>query len=195
MRATRARPDPDEERSLEPRASSSAAVPERAHAAAPAPAQVLSLQQTAGNAAVARLIGGGPVLARVGGPVVAPAGPAAVHHTQAELDAMTLSDFDAYATEQADWATEPNRPAATPEMPDAYKRRLRNLLEFAREDDGGQQPVLAGCGGMTVSDLLATGLDGSARAELRTYARAVAQSHVTVRLGALTDVARARIYG
>src|SRR5215210_6007107 len=179
MRATRARPDPDEERSLEPRASSSAAVPERAHAAAPAPAQVLSLQQTAGNAAVARLIGGGPVLARVGGPVVAPAGPAAVHHTQAELDAMTLSDFDAYATEQADWATEPDRPAATPEMPDAYKRRLRNLLEFAREDDGGQQPGLAGC----------------ARAELRTYARAVAQSHVTVRLGALTDVARARIYG
>jgi len=83
---------------------------------------MLSLQQGAGNAAVSRM-----VLARQVPPVAPPA-PAAVHHTKAELDAMTLTDFDAYATDQADWATEPNRPAATPAMPEDYKRKLRRLL-------------------------------------------------------------------
>ena len=150
---------------------------------------MLSLQQGAGNAAVSRM-----VLARQVPPVAPPA-PAAVHHTKAELDAMTLTDFDAYATDQADWATEPNRPAATPAMPEDYKRKLRRLLEYAREDDGGRQPILAGCGGMTVQDLIATGLDGVVRNELRHYGRAVAQSTVTVQLGSTTDVARARQYG
>ena len=150
---------------------------------------MLSLQQGAGNAAVSRM-----VLARQVPPVAPPA-PAAVHHTKAELDAMTLTDFDAFATDQADWATEPNRPAATPAMREDYKRKLRRLLEFAREDDGGRQPILAGCGGMTVQDLIATGLDGAVRNELRHYGRAVAQSTVTVQLGSTTDVARARQYG
>jgi hypothetical protein len=150
---------------------------------------MLSLQQGAGNAAVSRM-----VLARQVPPVAPPA-PAAVHHTKAELDTMTLTDFDAYATDQADWATEPNRPPATPAMPEDYKRKLRRLLEYAREDDGGRQPILAGCGGMTVQDLIATGLDGAVRNELRHYGRAVAQSTVTVQLGSTTDVARARQYG
>jgi uncharacterized protein YgiM (DUF1202 family) len=127
--------------------------------------------------------------------VVAPPPPAAVHHTRAEIDAMDLRTFDAYATEQADWATEPNRPAATPAMPEDHKRKLRRLLEFAREDIGGQTPILSGCGGMTVSDLLATGLDGTVRRELRDYSQAVAQTKVTVQLGSTDDVARAREYG
>src|SRR5262245_19716381 len=126
------------------------------------------MQRGLGNAAVSAMLarnGAGP-------PVAAPAGPSVTHHTRAELDAMTLSEFDSFAEAQADWASEPGRPASDPPLDAAYKQKLRNLLEFAREDAGGVRPVLAGCGDMTVHDLLATGLAAPhVRADLRAYAR------------------------
>ena len=183
MRRAEERSEPGDERVARP---SEAQAPVHAEGEI---ARMLSLQRGAGNAAVSRM-----VLARQVPPVAPPA-PAAVHHTQAEIDAMTLSDFDAYATDQADWATEPNRPAADSPMPADHVRKLRRLLEFAREAGGGSQPILAGCGGMTVSDLLATNLDGAVRDELRHYGQAVAQTTVTVQLGPVSDVARAREYG
>jgi hypothetical protein len=81
-------------------------------------ARVLAMQRGAGNAAVSAALGGRR-LNRVGAPVVAPPAPAsppAGHRTQAQLDAMTLADFNTYAEGQADWASEPGRPAATPPL-------------------------------------------------------------------------------
>ncbi|WP_028057569.1 SH3 domain-containing protein [Candidatus Solirubrobacter pratensis] len=158
--------------------------------AAPAVGRLLALQRAAGNSAVTAM------LARIGGaPAVAPPPVASVHHTQAELEAMTLEEFERFAEGQADWAAEPGRPAATPTLGPAFKAKLRALLEFAREDDGGVRPVLAGCGTMTVRDLVATGLTFSVRAKLRSYAQAVAQSHVTIQVQPTADVARAQVLG
>lgn len=163
---------------------------------------VLALQRGVGNAAVAAMLRGGPQVSRTvtattaPGPTAPAAGPDAAHHTRAELDAMTLSEFDIFAEAQADWATEPGRPASTPPLPAAYREKLRVLLEFAREDEGGIRPVLAGCGTMTVHDLVGTGLGNTARTKLRRYAQAVAQvPRVTVELQQTADVARAMLYG
>jgi hypothetical protein len=57
------------------------------------------------------------------------------------------------------------------------------------------KPVLAGCGTMTVADLIATGLAAPVRNKLRAYAQAVAQSHVTIEVQQTTDVARAQVLG
>jgi hypothetical protein len=141
---------------------------------------VLSLQQTAGNAAVAG------VLRQAAAP--AAAGPAAVHHTAAELYAMTLTDFDDYASKQADWHADSSIPAAD-------RTKLRNLLEFARENHFGDKPILTACGDMTVRDLVDTGLTSVVRSRLRTYSIAVAQSEETIELDSTTDVAKARDLG
>ena len=158
---------------------------------------ILALQQGAGNAAVAALLGRTPApagtLARDAGPALLP-GEAVVHHTQAEIDAMTLSQFHRFAADQADWATEPGRPAATPKMPRDHIAKLRDLLEFAREKEGGTQPVLAGCGQMTVSALLANGLDVPTRELLRRYGRSVARVGVVVGLEPVADLKRALDY-
>jgi hypothetical protein len=199
------------EQAAQPQAAASAKADSVAEptGAALSPSGILGLQRSFGNAAVSAMLAARsaapPALARQGaGPVAAPAGPAAppapaapaaTHHTRAELDAMTLGEFNTFAEEQADWASEPGRPPATPAMDRDYIAQLRRLLEFAREDDGGTRPVLAGCGGMTVHDLLATRLTAKVRAELRRYSRAVARTAVTVELQAVTDVARARQYG
>jgi hypothetical protein len=160
---------------------------------APAVNRVLAMQRGLGNAAVSAM------LARNGGaspPVAAPAGPAAVHHTKAELDAMTLSEFETFAEAQADWASEPGKPASDPPLDPAFKQKLRNLLEFAREDAGGVRPVLAGCGDMTVHDLVATGLNSTVRNDLRSFGQAVAQApQVTIELQPMADVAKARQLG
>ena len=166
--------------------------PERASPAPPASAtRLLALQRSAGNAAVSAM------LARQGAPAApaAPASPAVTHHTQAELEAMTLADFNAFAEAQADWASEPGRPSGTPVLPSAFVAKLRILLEFAREDEGGVKPVLAGCGTMAVHDLVASGLSVPVRNKLRAYAQAVAQSHVTIEVQQISDVARAQVLG
>ena len=64
-------------------------------------ADVMALQRTAGNRAVAAM------LSRAPGPV-APVVPdpraiAAEEHTVAELEAMTLEEFHSYTERQADW--------------------------------------------------------------------------------------------
>ncbi len=186
-----------------------APLPDPPAKAVPAPAPhasltaggVLALQRSAGNAAVTAMLGGRSPLSRTvtattaPGPTAPVAGPDAAHHTRAELEAMTLSEFNAFAEAQADWATEPGRPATTPPMPAAFREKLRVLLEFSRESEGGTQPVLAGCGTMIVHDLVATGLGNTVRGKLRRYAQAVAQAHVTVELQQTADVARAQQFG
>jgi hypothetical protein len=166
--------------------------PESPAPRAPAVNRVLAMQRGLGNAAVSAM------LARNGtSPPAAPvAGPAVTHHTRAELEAMTLSDFETFAQAQADWASEPGRPASDPPLDPAFKQKLRNLLEFAREDAGGVRPVLSGCGDMTVHDLIGTGLTTVVRNKLRSYSQAVAQApDVTVELQPITDVARAQVLG
>jgi len=61
-------------------------------------------------------------------------------------------------------------------------------------EEGGDQPVLSGCGGMTVASLLATGLDDPTRGLLRRYSRAVARVGVAVQLKPVADVNRALDY-
>jgi hypothetical protein len=182
-------PDPKQEKA-EPAPVAEPAAP----AAAPMSAnRVLAMQRTAGNATVSAMLGT-RVLAR--DPPLAPAPPSPVtHKTRAEIDAMTLSDFDTFAEGQADWANEPGRPSGTPAIPPFHIERLRKLLEFAREEDAGRKPILAGCGTMTVADMVATGLSSRVRSDLRFYSAAVAQTHVTAEVQQTADVAKARRYG
>src|SRR5690348_18390205 len=102
------------------------------------------MQRGMGNAAVSAM------LARNGtSPPAAPAaGPSVTHHTRAELDAMTLTEFESFAQAQADWASEPGRPASDPPLDATFKQKLRNLLEFAREDAGRSEERRVGkeCG-------------------------------------------------
>jgi hypothetical protein len=113
------------------------------------------LQQTAGNQAVAALV------ARAPAPVATPT--AAAYKPPADLDTLTLGGLNDYAKQQADWARDPALPAA-------QRDSLINLLEFARS---GDKAPLAPCDGMTVHDLLATGLTPDVREKLRTYGRGV----------------------
>ncbi|MEW6582311.1 MAG: SH3 domain-containing protein, partial [Actinomycetota bacterium] len=150
--------------------------------------EVLGVQATAGNVAARRLVDAR--LSRTGGPAVAPVAPppgAVTRHTAAEIRAMTLAEFESFATRQADWGLDPGLAADV--------EALRGLLEFAREEEAGKRPILSGCGRMTVADLLATGMTDGVRTELRAFGQAVAQSHPTVRLQATADVAKARGYG
>ena len=149
-----------------------------------APALVQSWQRSAGNAAVAQRLTGA-IVQRVN----------AVHHTEVEIQAMTLSGFDEYARKQADWENEPGRPAATPPLPDASRIKLRALLEWARSKDGGQQAVLAACGGMKVSELLATGMTDPVKQQLRAYAIAAAQAAPTAEVDTTADLVKAQSIG
>lgn len=149
---------------------------------------VALVQSSAGNAAAQRLLSSAR-LARVGPPPPPPPPGAVTHHTTAEIKAMTLEAFDKYAKSQADWALDPGVAAD--------KAPLQALLEFARAEELGLQPVLGACGDMTVQALVDTGLDAAARDDLRIYSRAVVQSpaHPTVKLVAVDNVGKARIYG
>jgi hypothetical protein len=148
---------------------------------------VALVQATAGNAATQRVLSGARV-ARAGPPPPPPPG-AVTHHTTAEIKAMTLTAFDRYAKDQADWALDPGVAAE--------KGQLQALLEFARAEELGLRPILGGCGDMTVQALLDTGLDAAARDDLRFYSRAVVQSeaHPTIKLQAVDNVGKARVYG
>ena len=148
------------------------------------PALVQSWQRSAGNAAVAQRLTGTTVQ-RV----------PAVHHTEAEIQAMTLTEFDGYAKKQADWENEPGKPAATPALPDASRVKLRGLLEWARSKDGGQQAILAACGEMKVSDLVATGMTDPVKQQLHAYALAAAQAVSTAEVDTISDLAKAQKIG
>jgi hypothetical protein len=176
----------------EPDAAAQAEPAARPSPQAPDPHGILALQRGAGNAAVAALLGGSrvPKLARF---ELLP-GEAVVHRTKAQIDAMTLSAFNDYAEQQADWAMEPGRPPATPKMTPDEIAKLRQLLEFAREEDGGKQPILAGCGDMRVTALLAVVGDVATRELLRRYGRAVARVGVAVKLKPVAFVDRALDY-
>jgi len=145
---------------------------------------VQTWQRSAGNAAVAQRLAG-PTIQRV----------AATYHTEAEIRAMTLTEFDAYAKKQADWENEPGKPAATPAMPDASRALLRSLLEWARSKDGGQQAILAACGEMKTSDLLATGMTDPVKQQLHAYAVAAAQVAPTAEIDTIGDLAKAQKIG
>lgn len=124
-------------------------------------AGLLELQRSAGNRAVAALVG----LQRAGGPPVAPAPapPATAFRPVADFDTLTVSAFNAYANERPDWA-------ADPALPTARRGTLRAVLEFARD---GAPPPLAPMGDMPVRDVETHGLATDARTKLRDYARAV----------------------
>ena len=147
-------------------------------------AQIESWQRTAGNAAVAQRLSG-PVVQRV----------PSSHHTEAEIRAMTLGEFDAYARNQADWENEPGRPAADAPMPDAARAELRALLEWGRSKVEGAQGMLTACSGMKVSDLTATGMTAPVKEQLQTYAIAAAQLVPTAEVDTVDDVGKATAIG
>jgi hypothetical protein len=148
------------------------------------PSGIQFWQRSVGNAAIVQRLAP-PTVQRV----------AATHHTEAEIRAMSLRDFDAYAKKQADWENEPGKPAATPALPDASRVQLRALLEWARSKDGGQQAILAACGGMTVSDLLGTAMTDPVKQQLRTYSIAAAQAAPTAEVDTIDDLAKAQKIG
>lgn len=123
-----------------------------------------------------------PVAAPPPAPVVTPAS----YQNAAALYAMTLNDFDSYATQQADWANSP----APNALSASDKRILRSILEFGRAPD-----ILNGCGTMTVQSLKDKGMAASVRTPLRIYSRAVAQSVPTVELHQTDDVDQAIEFG
>ncbi|MGD9932312.1 MAG: SH3 domain-containing protein [Dehalococcoidia bacterium] len=139
---------------------------------------MLAAQPLLGNRAVARMV------QRVGGPPppLAPAGPAVAHKTEAEFDAMTLGDFDAFARSQADWAADPALPAPR-------RKSLLKVLEWARVQPAN---AVAACSGMKVTDLEA--LPNAKLKQLNTYSRAVGGTE-TISVNQIDDPAKAIEWG
>jgi hypothetical protein len=145
-----------------------ARAPARLHAAGPARAgsahasadqsAVLDLQRDVGNQAVASLLGGGAGVLRAG-----PGKAGGSFKPIADIDAMTLKDFDDYAKAIVDWSLDPT-------LPKARKKSLTDVLEFARSGD--PQP-LEPCAEMPLTDIEGTKLKPDVRTKLRAYARAV----------------------
>lgn len=171
-----------------PDADRDPAAARRPSSAAPARAVtgILALQRSAGNAAVTRVLHspGGPAAAPPGAFIGPPAPPLAAAKSLADLDALTLSEFDSYATAQADWSLDRA-------LPPPAKRQLMTLLEWAR----GHGEVLTGCGRMTVAALRATGLSTATRRDLRLYSQGAEGQADTVRLPAVSDVGKALAWG
>ena len=134
---------------------------------------IVALQRTVGNAAVATALATGTrrQAAIMRQPVE--------HHTAVDINAMTLSDFNSFAERQADWHADTSIPRE-----DANK--FRTLLEFARHVEAGKKPILAGCGGMTVHELVTSTATPATRELLRRYGGAVAQVRPTVALEPVT---------
>jgi hypothetical protein len=141
------------------------------------PAQVLALQRGAGNAAVAKLMR-----------LVTPT--PVVQHTVAEVRAMTLGAFAAWARQQADWRTGPDfqLPANA-----AVRDQLFQLLEWA--EAGADRPVLSACREMNVGALVGAGLPGGGdRTAMQAYANAVADDTFDID-SAGADMAKAVRWG
>jgi Domain of unknown function (DUF4157) len=96
--------------------------------------------------------------------------------TGAAIEAMTLTQFDAYARTQADWATGP--------AIGADKDKLWQLLEKARAEEA----FLAGCGPMRVSGLIGAMADGKRLAALEQYCAAVHKDRPTVEIEPIADL-------
>lgn len=118
------------------------------------PSTALHLQRHVGNRAVTTALAGTPVVSRV---------PVVPFRPVADFDTMTLGDLHSYARSRPDWDMDP---ALTP----ARKKKLDNVLEFARAGD--PQPV-GPCDRIPVKDLEANGLSPVDRGKLRNYSRAV----------------------
>ena len=107
-------------------------------------------------------------------PSVPIAGPV-TKKTALEIQALTLSDFHAYARDQADWHGE------LVKTDKKGANELRSLLEFA--ESGKTQPVLSACAQMTVASLLAAKVTTTNRQALLTYSLANAGDSKSVEVG------------
>jgi hypothetical protein len=117
---------------------------------------------------------------------VAPPATSASYHNAAAIYAMTLSAFDTYAREQADWANSP----APNALNAADKRTLRTILEFGRSPS-----ILNGCGNMTVQSFKDKGIVPAVTAPLRTYSQAVARTVPTVEILQIDDINKGIEFG
>lgn len=150
--------------------------------AAPRPRQpaavhrILELQATAGNRATALL------LQKIAAQRVAATPSPAALKPFADLDTMTLGQFNTYANQQAGWAHETSLTAQ-------QKTDLIATLEFAR---AGKPAPLSGLSELTVHDVIASGLAAPIRTTLRTYARGVAATDTAKidRSGVFADAQR-----
>lgn len=97
----------------------------------------------------------------------------------AAIEAMTLTQFDAFARTQADWATGP--------AVGANKDKLWLLLERARANEA----FLAGCGPMRVGGLIAAIADAKRLAALEHYCAAVHKDRPTVEIEPTSDLTAA----
>jgi hypothetical protein len=107
----------------------------------------------------------------------------ATYKDGAALEAMTLTQLDAYAREQADWATGP--------AVGARKDALWGLLQKARADEA----FLAGCGPMKVAGLLGAMADAKKLGALEHYCAAVHKDRATVEIEPIADTAEAIAMG
>jgi hypothetical protein len=179
-----------------PKQARPAPAPAAVQAAPASPGQrILELQRSAGNAAVAAALTApaGPASALLARfvPVVVPGGGPVTHPTEAELKAKTLSEFDEFATKQADWHADKSIGST------AFRNRLRKLLEIARATVGDKQPVLGGCGDMKVDTLLTRKVDSdsSIRKPLQLYGLGVTQGEPTVEIEKTNDIDKALRFG
>jgi hypothetical protein len=157
--------------------------PDRGPTAPRPSAGLLALQQSAGNAAVARLVASQRPLARapvdagappgpvdagappgpVGGPAPAPGAPPAAAPapgSAGSFEAMTLNTLDSTARGQADWAKG---------LAGADHDELVGVLEYGRLSHGGDTPVMSALGKMKVGDLRAPVKDGARRKKLTDF--------------------------
>jgi len=95
------------------------------------------------------------------------------------LEALTLTQFDTYARDQADWATGP--------AVGAKKDSLWALLEKGR----AQEAFLAGCGPMKVKGLLGAMGDPKVLVALESYCAAVHKDRPTVEVEPVSDLTEA----
>jgi hypothetical protein len=105
-------------------------------------------------------------------------GPAEAPRTPAQIRALKLSEFEALATAQLDWATSPHliAPAAAADL-----AAFRQILDFYREPD-----MASTCSDMLVSDVITQGVPGTFP-PLRIYTRGASPNRDTAWLR-ITDV-------
>lgn len=104
----------------------------------------------------------------------------------AQINAMTLSDFQEFTMRQLDWATSPHLtvPAAA-----THLANFRRVLEFSREPN-----ILTTCGDMPVGQIISAGLPG-AFTHLRNYSRGAVSSRSTAWLRLTSNVTDAVNWG
>ncbi|MCJ8500095.1 DUF4157 domain-containing protein [Desulfatitalea alkaliphila] len=111
---------------------------------------------------------------------------AAAHQTVAQINAMSLSDFQEFTVRQLDWATSPHltAPGAATNL-----AHFRQVLSFSHEPD-----ILSTCGTLPVDDIIAAGIP-AVFSHLRHYARGAASSRNTAWLRQTNSVTDAVNWG